>query len=130
MGGDERLHPYLYVGVGPDRGWHELVAGSGNHPAGQPDCAGTGLAECARGDEIWHSVSGVRASFIWIARGKSSGHYARTCGLRMVRDSNLDWGTGHSFHAANSMARGGKPDHGLGLLRGILAVEYVCDLAR
>ena len=80
------------VGERSDCRGDELEAGVGNGAAGQPDCAGADAAECARGGEIRDTVSGVYTGSVWGAGREFAGAATGDGGVRMVRDTDLDWG--------------------------------------
>ena len=87
---------------------------------GQRDCADSDAAQraCRRG--IWHSISGFRAFFVRRAGCECSGSSARTGGLWLVRDSNVDRRRSDQY-----IARGGQPglEPPVAVLSGFLALE-------
>ena len=131
MGGDERLHPDLHAGVGADRRRHELAAGRRDDPARQPDRAHPDAAQCARRGALRHSVSGIRARFLWSARRQRAGGAARAGGLRLVRNPDLDRRTGHLHRCCRFCGRRRRgPTGNVGLLLLLLGAQHVRGLAR
>ena len=65
VGRHECLYPYVHDGLRIDRRRHELETGRRHHFAGQSDRAGSHDFQRARRREIWHSIPGLRARFVW-----------------------------------------------------------------
>ena len=107
--------------------WKQAV---GTILLGESDRAGANAAECARGNAIRDTVSGVCARFLWSARRECAGGAARFGGLRVVWDSGVDRRTGNLFDAADCLAGRGEFCRGaLGVLLLFLGYQYVRDLA-
>ena len=89
---DGGVHSDLHAGVVFDWGWDELVAGGVDDLFGEFDCAGADDPECACGHEVWDSVSGVLPGGVWDLGGECAGVDAGAGGVRLVWDSDVDWG--------------------------------------
>ena len=127
VGGDHDVS----TGLVADCQGNGLEAGGGDGAAGEPDCAGSDAAECARGGQVRDSVSGVHSRGVWGAGREFAGAAEGGGGVRLVRDSVVDRGHGDSLHAGGDLAGGGSDGGGaLGVLHGILAAEYGGGVAR
>ena len=131
LGRDVRLHPHLHAVQRPDRRRHELVAGHRHHPARQPDRAHPHAAQRARGRQVRHSLSGLRARLLRRARRQHPRRAARPGRLRLVRHTDLDRRPGHLLHAQDPLARRGSfAGRRLGLLLRLLGAQHRRHLAR
>ena len=101
----ERGDHHLHARLRPHAAGHDVAAGDADDPARQRHRAGPDDPERSCRHQVRRVVSGAVPRQLWRARGKRAGDPAGAGGLRLVRDSDVDWRPG-AEHAAHCCMAG------------------------